>query len=206
MRKRTKKRNQNQKDKNEKDKNEIELDSNSPIGDQNNQTNQYKPIGSISPPSNPNSNSNQYDKISQVNSNSNQYDKISQVNSNLIQYDQLSQVNSQLNNPNSNQYAVLKLPKNFPQSNDWIAITSESQYSKTSTSLSKSKIESNELTFNKIIGQGTFGQVWKGEWRSTIVAIKQVKQDVIDQNCKFFFLPLAIPLIHFSACSCSILA
>ena len=33
-----------------------------------------------------------------------------------------------------------------------------------------------------IIGKGSFGQVWKGKWRQTQVAIKQIKQEIIDEK------------------------
>ena len=48
-----------------------------------------------------------------------------------------------------------------------------------------SHIDASELKFDKMIGRGSFGQVWKGNWRKLIVAIKQVKQHAIDEKGKF---------------------
>ena len=49
-----------------------------------------------------------------------------------------------------------------------------------------SHIDASELKFEKVIGNGSFGQVWKGNWRGLIVAIKQVKQNTIDEKSKIF--------------------
>ena len=48
-----------------------------------------------------------------------------------------------------------------------------------------SKIESTQLQFNEIIGEGSFGKVWNGKWRLTQVAIKQIKRDIIDEKSNF---------------------
>ena len=52
------------------------------------------------------------------------------------------------------------------------------------------RIEAADLKFQEIVGSGSFGQVWKGEWQSTEVAIKQIKQNALNaDNCRnFFFL------------------
>ena len=47
-----------------------------------------------------------------------------------------------------------------------------------------SEIDSNQLEFESVIGKGSFGQVWKGKWRQTQVAIKQIKQEIIDEQSK----------------------
>ena len=47
-----------------------------------------------------------------------------------------------------------------------------------------SEIDSNQLEFESVIGKGSFGQVWQGKWRQTQVAIKQIKQEIIDQKSK----------------------
>ena len=47
-----------------------------------------------------------------------------------------------------------------------------------------SEIDSSQLEFELVIGKGSFGQVWKGKWRQTQVAIKQVKQEIIDEKSK----------------------
>ena len=42
----------------------------------------------------------------------------------------------------------------------------------------------NRFEFESVIGKGSFGQVWKGKWRQTQIAIKQIKQEIIDQKSK----------------------
>ena len=52
-------------------------------------------------------------------------------------------------------------------------------------SISKiSEIDSSQLEFESVIGKGSFGQVWKGKWRQTQIAIKQIKQEIIDEKSK----------------------
>ena len=48
-----------------------------------------------------------------------------------------------------------------------------------------SEIDSSQLEFESVIGKGSFGQVWKGKWRLTQVAIKQIKRDIIDEKSNF---------------------
>ena len=47
-----------------------------------------------------------------------------------------------------------------------------------------SEIDAIQLEFESVIGKGSFGQVWKGKWRQTQVAIKQIKQEIIDEKSK----------------------
>ena len=48
-------------------------------------------------------------------------------------------------------------------------------------------IQYNELTFEKKIGAGAFGEVWKGEWAGTNVAIKKIlKADISEADLKEF--------------------
>ena len=58
------------------------------------------------------------------------------------------------------------------------------------------QIAANQIEFEKMIGQGSFGQIWKGKWRETKVAIKQVKQETIDgkskNSIKFFVFILTV--------------
>ena len=76
-----------------------------------------------------------------------------------------------------NQFSII------PQSDEWFMVgksnISPSIYSQ------MSHIDASELKFEKVIGNGSFGQVWKGNWRKLIVAIKQVKQNTIDEKGKF---------------------
>ena len=90
-------------------------------------------------------------------------------------------------------YEPIKIPSNFPKSNDWIVLN-ESQYlnllsvnnqNVTNNNDEQQKIceiDGAQVEFEKIIGKGSFGQVWKGKWRSTKVAIKQVKQEIINEK------------------------
>ena len=78
-------------------------------------------------------------------------------------------------------------------SKDWVRVL-HSDIESIPISNKISQIDSNQLQFIKMIGSGSFGQVWKGKWRQTQVAIKQVKQDVINEKsklselCKNYFL------------------
>ena len=80
------------------------------------------------------------------------------------------------------------LPPNVPQSNDWFVFSPAQKTieidNDISISLGKiSEIDVNQLEFLEVIGKGSFGQVWKGKWRMTEVAIKQIKQDIITEKC-----------------------
>ena len=77
-----------------------------------------------------------------------------------------------------------KLPISIKNSNDWAIISQSDMQSISIRSDKISQIDSSQLEFNKIIGNGSFGQVWKGRWRQTQVAIKQVKQEIIDEKCE----------------------
>jgi len=70
------------------------------------------------------------------------------------------------------------LPSNVPRNSNW-AILNQSQISnKISTT-----IKPNELEFGDVLGNGSFGEVFKGRWRKSDVAIKQVKAALlIDQK------------------------
>ena len=78
------------------------------------------------------------------------------------------------------------IPSNFPKSNDWTAVDKSKlggDNAQLSISTRKiSEINATQLEFEKIIGKGSFGLVWKGKWRLTQVAIKQVKQEIIDEK------------------------
>ena len=71
------------------------------------------------------------------------------------------------------------LPVNVPKSDDWTVVQkTDLSWRKSEVSNEKiSLIEASQINFEKIIGNGSFGQVWKGKWRSTMVAIKQVKNN-----------------------------
>jgi serine/threonine protein kinase len=47
-----------------------------------------------------------------------------------------------------------------------------------------SQINAAEFEFIEVVGSGSFGQVWKGKWRSGLVAIKQVRQDVVGDGVR----------------------
>ena len=47
-----------------------------------------------------------------------------------------------------------------------------------------SQIDSSQLEFEAIIGKGSFGQIWKGKWRQTQVAIKQIKQEIVNEKSR----------------------
>ena len=81
-----------------------------------------------------------------------------------------------------------KLPISIKNSNDWVIISQSDMQSISIISDKISQIDSSQLEFNKIIGNGSFGQVWKGRWRQTQVAIKQIKQEIIDEKSKQPFL------------------
>ena len=63
----------------------------------------------------------------------------------------------------------------LPISKDWVRVSQSDMQSISIRSDKISQIASSQLEFNKIIGNGSFGQVWKGRWRQTQVAIKQIK-------------------------------
>lgn len=50
-----------------------------------------------------------------------------------------------------------------------------------------SEIDFSELKFEEKIGEGTFGEVWKGTCRGKEVAIKKLKKEKSDENalCEF---------------------
>ena len=81
-----------------------------------------------------------------------------------------------------------KLPESIKNSKDWVTISQSDMQSISIRSDKISQIDSSQLEFNKIIGSGSFGQVWKGRWRQTQAAIKQVKQEIIDEKRKQPFL------------------
>ena len=84
----------------------------------------------------------------------------------------------------------LSIPSNVAKSNDWFVVDkSMLQSSIQSNGNSKQKIseiDSSQLEFESMIGKGSFGQVWKGKWRQTQVAIKQIKQEIIDEKSKIW--------------------
>ena len=65
-----------------------------------------------------------------------------------------------------------------------VSATIVSQFQIHSISEKISKIDSSQLEFIKLIGNGSFGQVWKGKWRQTQVAIKQIKPEIFDEKSK----------------------
>ena len=83
------------------------------------------------------------------------------------------------------------IPSNVAQSNDWFVVDKSMLQSSIQSNGSShnliqkiSEIDSNQLEFESVIGKGSFGQVWKGKWRQTQIAIKQIKQEIIDEKSK----------------------
>ena len=98
----------------------------------------------------------------------------------------------------------ISIPSNVPKSKDWFVVR-DSDYNRFQQShgnvndndkdnnnlvLAKkiSQIDATQLEFEKVIGNGSFGQVWKGKWRLTQVAIKQIKQNIINEKSKISIL------------------
>ena len=105
----------------------------------------------------------------------------------------------------------ISIPSNVPKSKDWFVVR-DSDYVRFQQShdndndirndndndkdnnnnlvLSKkiTPIDATQLEFEKVIGNGSFGQVWKGKWRLTQVAIKQIKQNIINEKSKISIL------------------
>ena len=75
-----------------------------------------------------------------------------------------------------------KLPNSIRDSKDWVTVSRNDLQNVSISAKIISQIDSSQLEFNKIIGNGSFGQVWKGRWRQIQVAIKQVKQEIIDKK------------------------
>ena len=63
--------------------------------------------------------------------------------------------------------------ENVPKSPEWFVVPKSNV--KPSLYSELAHIDVSELEFGQIIGNGSFGQVWRGSWRSSEVAIKQVK-------------------------------
>ena len=83
------------------------------------------------------------------------------------------------------------IPSNVAKSNDWFVVDKsmlQSPIQINGISTQKiSEIDPNQLEFESVIGKGSFGQVWKGKWRQTQVAIKQIKQEIIDEKSNIRF-------------------
>ena len=53
-----------------------------------------------------------------------------------------------------------------------------------------------ELKFEKEIAQGAFGQIFRGKWRETTVAIKLLKKNKTEVNSmKFFIIDIGLEFI-----------
>ena len=44
------------------------------------------------------------------------------------------------------------------------------------------QIEYDSLTFDKKLNEGGYGVVYKGKWKKTAVAIKQIKREIIESD------------------------
>ena len=44
------------------------------------------------------------------------------------------------------------------------------------------EIEFQELIFDRKISEGGYGIVYKGRWKSTVVAIKEIKKEIVEQD------------------------
>jgi len=91
------------------------------------------------------------------------------------------------------------LPGIVPESNQWRTVT----YVPTIAASIVVQIKSSELTFVKNIGSGSFGEVWRGRWRASDVAIKQVRNDSVTDASRsveiekdFILLPLILFLFY----------
>ena len=100
-------------------------------------------------------------------------------------------VTSQINGKSS-EYNVF-IASNVPESKTWVAVSNEKLDSKLHQNISK--IDVSELKFDKVLGNGSFGEVWKGSWRGLIVAIKQVKQEIIDEKSKYDSIPFVFKFL-----------
>ena len=104
--------------------------------------------------------------------------------SNSVQPSQYTEF-TQSDNPQDSQYNKFILQQSIPKSNDWFVVDKSrlQSYIQTKDSSSVdlnqniSEIDSSQLDFESSIGNGSFGQVWKGKWRSTQVAIKQIPKN-----------------------------
>jgi mitogen-activated protein kinase kinase kinase 9 len=50
------------------------------------------------------------------------------------------------------------------------------------------EINYNELSFEKKIAEGSFGIIYKGKWRGTTVAIKELKAEFLQEKSIIDFL------------------
>ena len=85
--------------------------------------------------------------------------------------------NFDLKNENGNDPII---PSNVPKSNNWYQ-TPKLQKNEAEKI---SQIDASQLVFESKIGNGSFGEVWKGKWRLLSVAIKQIKQEIINEKSK----------------------
>ena len=66
-------------------------------------------------------------------------------------------------------------------------------------------ISYNELNFEKKIGAGAFGEVWKGEWAGTSVAIKKIlKADISEDDLQEFSTEILLVRLVLSFRCCSL--
>jgi len=72
-----------------------------------------------------------------------------------------------------------QIPGNFPQNSQWKMVSNAPIQLEDSKVL---QIKPEELVLEQNIGSGSFGEVWRGKWRSSDAAIKQVKSDLMDDN------------------------
>ena len=92
-----------------------------------------------------------------------------------------------------------KLMKQTKDPKKWVKL-SQSDIKNISISNQKiSQIDANQLQFDELIGNGSFGEVWKGKWRLLPVAIKQIKQEIINEKskCQTVNLKKKIELLQF---------
>lgn len=80
--------------------------------------------------------------------------------------------------PNLSINAATNIPSNVPSDDNWQMIAALELDSIIA------KIDASDLSFEKVLGSGSFGQVWMGRWRSAQVAIKQIRSDAVNERSK----------------------
>jgi sterile alpha motif and leucine zipper-containing kinase AZK len=82
------------------------------------------------------------------------------------------------------------VPSNVPQSSQWAMMSAIP-----SDASGIVEVKADELTFSTAIGSGSFGEVWKGKWRNSDVAIKQIRADAINEKSKSFLVLGIFPIV-----------